>query len=170
MVFLPGWLQGIIPPGLARSSLLSVTISYSIIILWSTLQCREYSRLTRSDCHGDRLPGVSSCTVLGIYSPQTSYLLGSLLEVIRPVLWRVVMFGNPLVPPWAGAVLLLCVAALFSSTWMAAAKNHACLTFRIWTSKSLLFTCSFVGEVLTHRFREVLMRNQKDCCRFQTLF
>lgn len=59
-----------------------VRISYSEIALWGLLrrlgplQCREYSRLMWWDCHGDRLPGVRSCLVLGIYSPQTSLWAG----------------------------------------------------------------------------------------------
>ena len=62
-------------PGLFAAVFL-VTISYSVITSWGllkrfSLQCGKYSRLKWRDCHGDRLPGVRSCMVLGIYNPQT---------------------------------------------------------------------------------------------------
>lgn len=59
-----------------------VMISYSVITSRGLLgrpgplQCREYSPLTPWDCHGDRLPSVRSCLVLGIYNPQTCLWAG----------------------------------------------------------------------------------------------
>lgn len=81
LVLLPPDFRALFLQGLF-AAIFCVTISYSIITSRGLLRrpyplhCREYSPLMLWDCHGDRLPSVRSCIVVGIYNPQTRLWAG----------------------------------------------------------------------------------------------
>lgn len=129
-----------------------VTISYSVITSWGLLwrlglQCREYSRLKWWDCHGDRLPSVRSCIVLGIYNPQTCLWAGQCSYQGR--FWKSFSrsfegqwcLGNPALgsslgrslalPQMPAAFVPACCCFVLLGLTAAAKNNPDCLTFRI---------------------------------------
>lgn len=166
MVFLPSWLQGIIPPGLAHSSPLAYNqLFHNHLVEYTAVQgifSINTVRLPwRQIAWCQLLHGVGNLQSPDIVVTRVASGSHSPGSLKGDGVWK--PSGSSL-----GRKELCCFCVWLPCS--APAKNNACLTFRIWTGESLLFTCSFVGEVLTRWSRERLMRNPKDCCGFQIRF